>query len=218
MAAESPRVFVVRHGQTEWSLAGRHTGRTDLPLLPEGRRNAARLGSRLSRPPLSGLPDCEVRTSPLIRASQTCELAGFGARASSWDLLREFDYGAYEGLTTPQILAERPNWQLWRDGVLDGESLEQVADRADAVVGWARGSGRDVLLFAHAHVLRALAARWLGEPVSFAAHLELSAASLSILGSEHGVPAIERWNDSAHLHYENAPQGADPWLDSSKPA
>ncbi|MFG2828665.1 histidine phosphatase family protein [Streptomyces sp. NPDC048434] len=193
------RIFLARHGQTEWSLSGRHTGRTDVPLLDEGRRGAKLLGERLHRAPWDGLPGVEVRTSPLVRAKETCELAGFGDRAQQWDALMEFDYGAYEGLTPAEIKSGRPDWLIWRDGVPDGETLAEVAARADEVIGWARSAEREVLVFAHGHILRALGARWLGLDISFGARIRLEPTSLSVLGWAYGEPAIERWNDTGHL-------------------
>ncbi|MGW1794222.1 histidine phosphatase family protein [Streptomyces tubercidicus] len=193
------RIFLARHGQTEWSLSGRHTGRTDVPLLDEGRRGAKLLGERLHRAPWDGLPGVEVRTSPLVRASETCQLAGFGDRAQPWDALMEVDYGAYEGLTPAEIKSGRPDWLLWRDGVPEGETLAQVAARADEVVAWARSADRDVLVFAHGHILRSLGARWLGLDLSFGARIRLEPTSLSVLGWAYGEPAIERWNDTGHL-------------------
>ncbi|QGV80503.1 histidine phosphatase family protein [Streptomyces ficellus] len=195
----APRILLARHGQTEWSLLGRHTGRTDIPLLEEGRRGAKLLGERLHRGPWDGLDGVEIRTSPLSRARKTCELAGFGDRAERWDALMEWDYGAYEGMTPPEIKASRPDWFIWRDGVPDGETLAQLSDRADQVVAWARSADRDVLVFAHGHILRSIAARWLGEPVSFAARIRLDPTSLSALGWAYGAPALERWNDTGHL-------------------
>ncbi|TSB25658.1 histidine phosphatase family protein [Streptomyces sp. NBC_01525] len=193
------RILLARHGQTEWSLSGRHTGRTDIPLLEEGRTGAKLLGERLHRAPWDGLPGVEVRTSPLRRAKETCELAGFGDRAEEWDALMEVDYGAYEGLTPAQIKERRPGWLLWRDGVPEGETLAGVAARADRVIDWARAADRDVLVFAHGHILRSLGARWLGLDVSFAARIRLDPTSLSVLGWAYGEPAIERWNDTGHL-------------------
>ncbi|MFE1228641.1 histidine phosphatase family protein [Streptomyces sp. NPDC058745] len=195
----APRILLARHGQTEWSLSGRHTGRTDIPLLDEGRRGAKLLGERLHRAPWNGLPDLEIRTSPLLRARETCDLAGFGERARDWDTLMEWDYGAYEGLTPDEIQERRPGWLLWRDAVPEGESLEQVTARADEVVGWARSADRDVLVFAHGHILRSIGARWLGEPVSFGSRIRLDPTSLSVLGWAYGEPAIERWNDTGHM-------------------
>lgn len=195
----APRILLARHGQTAWSLSGRHTGRTDVPLLDEGRRGAKLLGERLHRAPWSGLPDAEIRTSPLLRASDTCELAGFADRARGWDALMEFDYGAYEGMTPAEIQAVRPGWFIWRDGVPDGETLAGVAARADEVVAWARSADRDVLVFAHGHILRAIGARWLGEDVSFASRIRLAPTSLSVLDWAYGAPAIDIWNDTGHL-------------------
>lgn len=195
------RILLVRHGETEWSTTGQHTGRTDIPLLDEGRRAAKVLGERLHRSPWNGLPDARVRTSPLSRARETCELAGFGGgRAQDWDALMEWDYGAYEGKTTPQIKeAAGGDWLIWRDGVRDGETLEQLGRRADGILEWTASVEGDVLFFAHGHILRVLAARWLGESPSGAARLRLSPASLSILGWAYDAPAIERWNDTGHL-------------------
>ncbi|MFJ2603562.1 histidine phosphatase family protein [Streptomyces sp. NPDC091279] len=195
----APRILLARHGQTAWSLSGKHTGRTDIPLLDEGRRGAKLLGERLRRAPLDGLPGVEVRTSPLARARETCEIAGFGGRAEPWDTLMEWDYGDYEGLTPQEIQAVRPGWLIWRDGVPGGESLAEVTARADAVVDWARGAERDVLVFAHGHILRSIGARWLGLPLDFAARIRLNPTSLSVLGWAYGQPALEHWNDVGHL-------------------
>ncbi|MCW5251834.1 MULTISPECIES: histidine phosphatase family protein [unclassified Streptomyces] len=195
----APRILLARHGQTEWSLSGKHTGRTDVPLLEEGRRGAGLLGERLHRAPLDGLPGVEVRTSPLSRARETCDLAGFGERAATWDALLEWHYGEYEGLKPEEIQALRPGWLIWRDGVPGGESPAEVSARADEVVAWAREADRDVLVFAHGHILRAIGARWLGLPVDFAARIRLNPTSLSILGWAYGDPAIEAWNDLGHL-------------------
>ncbi|QLE72175.1 histidine phosphatase family protein [Streptomyces rectiverticillatus] len=195
----APRILLARHGQTEWSLSGKHTGRTDIPLLDEGRRGAKLLGERLHRAPWDGLPDVEVRTSPLLRAHETCELAGFGDRATAWDALMEWDYGAYEGMTPAEIKAQRPGWLIWRDGVPEGETLAEVSARADEVVEWARSADRDVLIFAHGHILRTIGARWLGLDASFAARIRLDPTSLSILGWAYDAPALERWNDTGHL-------------------
>ncbi|WP_413799444.1 histidine phosphatase family protein [Streptomyces iranensis] len=195
----APRILLARHGQTRWSLTGKHTGRTDIPLLDEGRRGAELLGERLHHGPWAGLPDVEVRTSPLARARETCALAGFGDRAREWDALLEWDYGAYEGMTPAEIKAIRPDWLIWRDGVPEGESIASIAARADEVVEWARSADRDVLVFAHGHILRTLGARWLGHDASFAACIRLDPTSLSVLGWAYGEPAIERWNDTGHL-------------------
>jgi probable phosphoglycerate mutase len=197
----APRILLVRHGQTEWSVTARHTGRTDIPLTDAGRDTVRRLGERLQRAPWEDLLSyAEVRTSPLVRASETCELAGFGDRAKEWDTLMEWDYGAYEGLKPDEIRAERPDWNIWRDGVPDGETPDDLAARADEAVDWARSTAdRDVLVFAHGHFLRMLAARWLGLPAASGALFRLEPASLSVLGWAYGAPAVERWNDTGHL-------------------
>ncbi|MFF8640210.1 histidine phosphatase family protein [Streptomyces sp. NPDC015345] len=195
----APRILLARHGQTEWSLSGKHTGRTDIPLLDEGRRGAKLLGERLHRAPYDGLPDVEVRTSPLARARETCEIAGFGDRARPWGTLMEFDYGDYDGMTPADIQAIRPGWLIWRDGVPGGETLAQVSARADEVVEWARSADRDVLVFAHGHILRVIGARWLGLDIGFAARIRLNPTSLSVLGWAYGEPAIESWNETGHL-------------------
>ncbi|MFD0306459.1 histidine phosphatase family protein [Streptomyces sp. NPDC127119] len=195
----APRILLARHGQTQWSLSGKHTGRTDIPLLDEGRRGAKLLGERLHRPPLDGLSGVEVLTSPLVRARETCEIAGFGGRATPWDALMEWDYGAYEGLTPDEIRADRPDWLIWRDGVPGGETLAEVSARADEVVERVRAGERDVLVFAHGHILRSIGARWLGLDIDFAARVRLNPTSLSVLGWAYGEPAIETWNDCGHL-------------------
>ncbi|ARQ68652.1 histidine phosphatase family protein [Streptomyces marincola] len=199
----APRILLVRHGRTAWSVTGRHTGRTDVPLTDEGRAQADALGDRLAQAPWHGLPDAEIRTSPLSRASETCERAGFGDRATAWDALQEWDYGDAEGLTTEEIARRRGgDWVIWRDGVVGGETLGQLRDRADEVAGAARvalDAGRDLVLFAHGHILRAVTARWLGLDVSFAARLRLEPAAVCVLALAYGGPAVERWNDTAHL-------------------
>ncbi|PSM43794.1 histidine phosphatase family protein [Streptomyces dioscori] len=195
----APRILLARHGQTQWSLSGKHTGRTDIPLLDEGRRGAKLLGERLHRAPLDGLSGAEVLTSPLARARETCEIAGFGGRATPWDALMEWDYGAYEGLTPDEIRADRPDWLIWRDGVPGGETLAEVSARADEVVERVRAGERDVLIFAHGHILRSIGARWLGFDIDFAARVRLNPTSLSVLGWAYGEPAIETWNDCGHL-------------------
>ncbi|MCX4534933.1 histidine phosphatase family protein [Streptomyces sp. NPDC005151] len=195
----APRILLARHGQTEWSVKGNHTGRTDIPLLDAGREGAKLLGERLHRKPWADLPGLEVRTSPLVRARETCEIAGFADRAQPWDALMEWDYGAYEGMTPAEIQAIRPGWFIWRDGVPEGETLSELSARADEIVAWARSADRDVLVFAHGHILRALGARWLGEDVSFASRIRLDPTSLSVLGWAYGAPALERWNDTGHL-------------------
>jgi probable phosphoglycerate mutase len=185
-------MVAVRHGATEWSLSGRHTGRTDMPLVPEGRRQAADLGRRLA-----GHPFTLVLTSPLLRARETCEIAGFGAPSEECDDLREWDYGAYEGRTTDEIRAERPGWSLWRDGVPGGETAEEVGARADRVIATVRSRTGDVLVFAHAHVLRVMAARWVTLGATGGALFTLAPATISVLGWEREQSVVNRWNDTA---------------------
>ena len=200
MSAELPTVYLARHGETAWSLTGQHTGRTDLPLTERGERNARALGERLN-----GLKFARVFTSPSLRARRTCELAGFGAVAAVDQDLLEWDYGEYEGRRTSEILAERPGWQLFRDGCPGGESPEQVGARADRVVERVRAVQGNVLLFSSAHFLRVLAARWLGLEPAGGRFFLLSTASLSALGYERDLsqPVICLWDDTRHV--ENDP-------------
>jgi probable phosphoglycerate mutase len=196
MSAALPAVYLARHGETAWSLSGQHTGLTDLPLTDRGERNARRLGERLA-----GLRFAQVLTSPLVRAARTCELAGFGAVAATDRDLVEWDYGTYEGRRTSEIRAERPDWQLFRDGCPGGESPHQVGARADRVIARLRAAGGDVLLFSSGHFLRVLAARWLRLEPAAGRFLFLGTASLSVLGYEHAVtePVIRLWDDTGHV-------------------
>ena len=197
MSESLPIVYLARHGETAWSLTGQHTGLTDLPLTERGERNAQRLGERLK-----GLTFGKVFTSPLRRASRTCELAGFGAVAEVDRDLVEWDYGQYEGRTGAEIRKERPDWQLFRDGCPGGESPKQVATRADRVVARARGVRGDVLIFTSGHFMRVLASRWLGlEPSQNSRYFMLNTASLSAVGYEHDLsrPVIRLWNDDHHV-------------------
>ena len=196
MSQALPVLYIARHGNTAWTLSGQHTGRTDLPLTPDGERNAARLGQRLH-----GMSFAQVFTSPLQRASRTCELAGFGAVAEVDPDLVEWDYGTYEGLTSAQILKDRPDWQLFRDGAPGGESPQQVSDRADRVIHRVRAVAGNVLIFSSAHFIRTLTARWLGlAPIAGSCFL-LNPASLSALSYEHNLshPAMRLWNDDHHV-------------------
>src|SRR5262249_27186882 len=189
-------VYLARHGETAWSASGQHTGLTDLPLTPRGERNARQL-----EPRLRGLSFAKVFTSPLQRALRTCELAGFRAAAEIDRDLVEWNYGQYEGRRTDEIHAERPGWQLFRDGCPGGESPMQVGARADRVVQRVRAVAGNVLLFSSAHFLRTLAARWLGLDPSGGRYFLLSTASLSALGYEHDLsePAIRLWNETRHV-------------------
>ncbi len=196
MSQSLPQVFIARHGETEWSLSGQHTGLTDLPLTPRGERNARQLCPRLA-----GIAfDC-VFTSPLQRARRTCELAGFGPRATVDPDLVEWNYGAYEGRTTAEIRSERPGWEIFRDGCPGGESVSEIAARADRVVARLRGVGGNVLLFSSGHFLRVFAPRWCGLDANLGAILHLDTATVSMVGYHHnlGEPAIHLWNDGRHV-------------------
>jgi probable phosphoglycerate mutase len=183
------RVFAIRHGETEWSLQGRHTGTTDIPLTPNGRRLAARLG-----PALRGHAFALVLVSPLQRARETCELAGLATKAVVEPDLVEWNYGHYEGLTPAQIHERAPGWLIFRDGCPGGEAPEDVAARADRVIARARAGDGDVAVFAHGHVLRVLAARWLGMRAAAGQHFLLDTGTLNVLDHYRGVPALKIWN------------------------
>jgi broad specificity phosphatase PhoE len=192
VAEHRPEVVLVRHGETEWSRSGRHTGRTDIPLTDAGRRQAEWL-----RKPLERWTFARVVTSPLSRAAETCRLAGLENVAEPRDELLEWDYGEYEGLTTPDIRSGRPGWLLWRDGCPGGESAAEVGARVDRVVGELKELDGHAALFAHGHVLRVLAARWLGLEPQAGALLALATGTLSVLGYERETAVIQRWNAPA---------------------
>ena len=196
MSNELPVIYLARHGETAWSLTGQHTGLTNLPLTDRGERNARALGERLN-----GLKFSKVLTSPLQRASRTCDLAGFGAVAEVDRDLLEWNYGQYEGRRTAEIHAERPDWQLFRDGCPGGESPDQVGARADCVINRLRGIEGDTLLFSGGHFLRVLAGRWLELEPAGGRFFLLSTASLSALGYEHNLrqPVIRLWDDTRHV-------------------
>ena len=200
MSESFPVIHLARHGETAWSLTGQHTGLTDVPLTERGERAARRLGERLA-----GLEFAKIFTSPLQRASRTCELAGFGVSAEIDHDLVEWNYGKFEGLRTAEILAEHPGWQLFRDGCPGGESVEQISARADRVVSRVRAIQGDVLIFSSGHILRVLAARWIDLEPATARFFVLNTASLSALGYENNLaqPAIRVWNDTRHLLHLN---------------
>ena len=193
MSTELPLVYLVRHGETPWSLTGQHTGLTDLPLTERGEQGARELAPRLQ-----AVPFALVLTSPLRRAVRTCELAGFAAAARTDQDLCEWNYGAYEGRSTARIRAERPDWDLFRDGCPDGESAVEVGARADRVIARVRTAGGNALLFSSGHILRVLAARWLDLPPQSGRLLQLGTASVSVLGYEHGPhePVVHLWNET----------------------
>lgn len=199
-------LWLIRHGETEWSRARRHTGRTDLPLSPAGEAEARALGEHLG-----GLEVDRVLSSPLTRARATAELAGFGDRVELTDALLEFDYGDYEGLTTPEIRSSRPGWDLFRDGCPGGETVKAAAARAQKLLdGLTDGEGR-IMLFSHGHQLRILTTCYLGLPPDAARHLFLGTASLSVLGTEHEWPAILLWNEQEGSGAQTAESGTTGW-------
>ena len=187
-------LLLFRHGETPWSTIGRHTGWSDLSLTEPGRQQARALGRRLA-----GRAFSLVLVSPLLRARETCRLAGYDAVAEVDPDLREWNYGSLEGQTLEEIRAARPGWNVWRDGAPGGERIDEVAARADRVIARALAAGGDVALFAHGHLLRVLATRWLGVPTAAAAQLALDTASVSLLGLEPERRLIRRWNDVSHL-------------------
>jgi broad specificity phosphatase PhoE len=196
VSQQLPITYLARHGETSWSLTGQHTGRTDLPLTGRGESNARKLRERLS-----GLTFMRVFTSPLQRARRTCELAGFGSAAEIDADLVEWDYGDYEGRRTDEIRAERPDWQLFRDGCPGGESPQHVAERADRVASRVRAVPGNVLVFSSGHFLRMLALRWTGLEMSSGIAFTLSTAGLSTLGYENSTrqPVIRLWNETHYL-------------------
>jgi broad specificity phosphatase PhoE len=191
-----PLLYLARHGETAWTLSGQHTGRTDLPLTEHGERQARALGERLR-----GLSFAKTLTSPSRRAVRTAELAGLGEFAEIDSDLAEWDYGQYEGRRTSEILAERPDWQLFRDGCPGGESPVEIGARADRVIERVRAVNANVLIFSSGHILRALSARWLGLESAGGRYLVLGTASLSVLGYEHNLaePVIRLWNETHHV-------------------
>jgi len=199
MSEQRHALWLIRHGETEWSLAKRHTGRTDIALTATGERQAAALGRHLARRAFA-----LVLCSPLQRARETCRLAGYSDVATYTDDLLEWDYGAYEGRTTSEIRTEVPGWSIWTGGVPGGETIEQVGNRAEQAIKQALAVDGDVALFAHAHILRILTASWLGLPPDAGRLFALSTASVSVLGHERETRVISVWNQDWHLvHQEN---------------
>jgi probable phosphoglycerate mutase len=195
---EKNRIWLVRHGETEWSKSGQHTGRTDIPLTAMGEQQAQALGRHLA-----GNRFALVLTSPLGRARETCRLAGFGAVAEVSDDLLEWDYGIYEGRTTAAVRVEQPGWSIWTTSIPKGETVEQVGERTRRVIARAEAVDGDVALFAHAHVLRILTACWIELPPIHGRNLMLGTASLSRLGYERQTRVIEVWNQDWRLSVEN---------------
>lgn len=187
-ADSEPQVWLLRHGETEWSLSGQHTGATDVPLTAAGEAAARRLRSDLEKCRFT-----RVLCSPLLRARRTAELAGL-EDVELCDELVEWHYGDYEGITTADIRKRDPAWSIWTNGAPDGESPTEVATRVDGVIAGCRSAGGDSLLVAHGHILRALAARWVEQPVTLGAHLPLETGRLCLLSYDRGTPTIERWN------------------------
>ena len=189
-----PTIFLIRHGETEWSASGKHTSVTDVPLTAGGREDARKL-----QPVLAGADLALVLVSPRSRARDTAELAGLGDRAVVDEDLAEFDYGDYEGRTTPEIRTERPGWTVWDDGAPGGETVDDVGRRTDRVIARALAAGGDVAVFAHGHLLRVLGARWIEQPPVLGGNLALSTGALCRLGFERERRAIWEWNDTCHL-------------------
>jgi probable phosphoglycerate mutase len=189
VARHEQKIYLVRHGETQWSLSGQHTGVSDIPLTDNGR-----MAARLLKTVLAGESFTLVLTSPLQRARETCELAGLGERAIIEPELVEWKYGDYEGLTTPQIRLTRPGWSVFRDGCPGGETPEEVAARADRVLAKVRAAQGNVALFAHGHIFRVLAARWINLPAGYGEHFLLDTATLNVLGYYRDSPALKIWN------------------------
>jgi len=190
VSSAGQEVFLIRHGETEWSKSGQHTSRTDLRLTGVGEEQSRAVGRKVA-----GHAFALVLSSPMGRAVRTAELAGLGDRVELRDDMLEWDYGSYEGVTTRDIRSERPDWLLWRDGAPGGETAEQVGARVDRVIAEARAAEGDVALFAHGHVLRVLGARWIELGPSAGGRLALSTATISVLGYEREMPVIWRWNE-----------------------
>jgi probable phosphoglycerate mutase len=186
---KSREIWLLRHGATEWSRNGRHTGSSDIPLLPEGEAEARGLA-----PLLAGQHFAQVWVSPLQRARRTCELAGLGAQAQPNENLREWDYGSYEGITTAEIRQTVPGWSVWTHGCPGGEDAAAVTQRCEALIAQLLALEGNIALFAHGHLLRSLAGTWIGQGAVGGKHLALGTGSQSLLGFERENPVILRWN------------------------
>ena len=197
--ADHHRIWLVRHGETEWSKSGQHTGRTDIPLTATGEQQGKALGRHLA-----GRQFALVLTSPLGRARETCRLAGFSESAQVTDDLLEWNYGIYEGRTTAAVRTEQPGWSIWTTTVAQGETVEQVGERARRVIERVDAVAGDVALFAHAHILRILAACWMGLPPIHGRNLTLSTASISVLGYERETRVLQIWNQDWRLAVETS--------------
>lgn len=189
MTKTGNEIWLARHGETEWSITGQHTGRTDIPLTPHGEEQAAALGRMLGDRQFA-----RVLTSPLQRARRTCEIAGYGSVAEDHEGLLEWDYGELDGKTTVEMVEERPGWNLWQDGPPAGETLQSATARVQAVIEECLAASGPSLLFAHGHILRILGACWIEMPPEHAQRLYLSTASLSVLGWERSTRVISTWN------------------------
>jgi broad specificity phosphatase PhoE len=196
-----PELVLVRHGETAWSKSGQHTGRTDIELTELGERQAIHLGDMLARRSYAA-----VYTSPMQRAQDTCRLAGYGRYAEVDVDLLEWNYGIYEARTTPEIRETIPGWSVWTHPIIDGEAVEAVGNRCDRVIERVRAIDGNVMLFAHAHLLRILTARWLGLPAGCGRLFTMGTAAVSILGYERESPALAMWNETCHLQGMEAPR------------
>ena len=190
----SKKIFLIRHGETEWSLSGQHTGKTDIPLTENGREQSMKLGKSLQK-----CSFFKAFVSPLLRARTTFELMKLDVPSTLDEDLYEWDYGDYEGLTTAEIQKDRPGWSIFKDGAPGGESLEAVRKRAEKMIAKIKETEGAVVVFSSGHFSRVLASVWLGQPIGFGAQITLSACSLSILGYEHSDPAILAWNATEEL-------------------
>ncbi|TFD09056.1 histidine phosphatase family protein [Cryobacterium sp. TMT1-21] len=188
-------IVLVRHGQTEWSISGRHTGRTDIPLTDLGRQQADALGGMLQ-----GLDFSLVLSSPLTRAWETMQRAGYAGKGMPDEHILEWDYGVFEGRTTADIREAEPDWSVWTSPIVGGETVDDVGVRADTAIERCLGAPGPVAVFAHGHFLRIMTARWMGLPAAAGRHLSLGTATVSTLGWERETRVLQMWNDACHLN------------------